>query len=172
LSLFVGIGNPMRGDDAAGLLVAARLRELAPPELRVLELEGEPVDLIEAFSGAATVFVADAVSSGEEPGFVHRMDAGAAPLPARLAGPSTHALGLPEAVELARALGRLPERLLVFGIEGARFEAGSRALPQVGRAAGEVAEEIAARMESRTEAGVSYGYDQGSREGGSRDPGA
>ena len=109
--------------------------------------------------------MADAVSSGAEPGFVHRFDAGAAPLPAGLAGPSTHALGLPEAVELARALGRLPERLLVFGIEGARFEAGSRALPQVERAAGEVAEEIAARMERRNKARGSYGCVQGGGEG-------
>ncbi len=144
MSLFVGIGNPMRGDDAAGLLVAARLRELSPPGVRVVELEGEPVDLIEAFDGEETVLVADAVSSGAEPGTVHRFDAGAAPLPAGLAGPSTHALGLPEAIELARALSRLPERLTVLGIEGARFETGSEPLPEVSAAAASLAEEIAA----------------------------
>jgi hydrogenase maturation protease len=160
MSLFVGIGNPMRGDDAAGLLVAARLRELSPPGLRVIELEGEPVDLIEAFGGAAAVLVADAVSSDAEPGTVHRFDAGAAPLPARLAGPSTHALGLPEAVELARALGRLPERLTVLGIEGARFEAGSRPLPEVTRAAVSLAEEVAAAASVAPGAGVSYLVDQ------------
>jgi len=158
MSLFVGIGNPMRGDDAAGLLVAARLRELSAPGLRVTELEGEPVDLIEAFGGAAEVLVADAVSSGAEPGTVHRFDAAAAPLPARLAGPSTHALGLPEAIELARALGRLPERLTVLGIEGARFEAGSEPLSEVRLAAASVADEIAAAVAGG--AGVSYLVDQ------------
>jgi hydrogenase maturation protease len=167
MSLFIGIGNPLRGDDAAGLLVAARLRELAPPGLRVIELEGEPIDLIEAFDGADSVLVADAVSSDGEPGTVHRFDAGAAPLPARLAGPSTHALGLLEAVELARALGRLPERLAVLGIEGARFEAGSRPLPEVQRAATALADEIAAGMESHSGPGVSYGCGLGRGEGGS-----
>jgi len=165
VTLFVGIGNPMRGDDAAGLLVAARLRELSPPGLRVLELQGEPVDLIDAFSGAGTVVVADAVSSGAEPGFLHRFDAGAAPLPARSAGPSTHALGLPEAVELARALGRLPQRLIVLGIEGVRFDTGSEPLPEVARAAAGVAEEIAAALARG--AGVSYLVDRGSREAAS-----
>ena len=164
MSLFVGIGNPMRGDDAAGLLVATRLRELSPPGLRVIELEGEPIDLIEAFGGAPAVIVADAVSSGAEPGTVHRFDAAAAPLPAALAAHSTHALGLAEAVELARALGRLPERLTVLGIEGARFEAGARPLPQVERAAAAVAEELAAAAGAAPGAGVSYLVEEGSRE--------
>ncbi len=160
MSLFIGIGNPMRADDAAGLLVAARLRELSPPGLRVIELKGEPVDLIEAFGGAPAVLVADAVSSGAEPGTVHRFDAAARPLPVALAAPSTHALGLAEAVELARALGRLPEWLTVLGIEGARFEAGSAPLPEVSLAAASVAEEIAG-------AGIPYLVDQAAE---SKDP--
>ncbi len=149
----MGIGNPLRGDDAAGRLVAARLRDLAPTGLRILELKGEPINLIEAFAGAGRVLIADAVSSGAEPGTVHRIDAGAGPIPAILSGPSTHALGLLEAVELARALGRLPPELSIFGIEGSRFELGTEPLPQVRRAAAEIAAEIAARMESRTEEG-------------------
>ena len=36
-------------------------------------------------------------------------------------GSSTHALGLAEAMELARALGRLPP-VIVYGIEGKTFE--------------------------------------------------
>ncbi len=131
--LLIGLGNPLRGDDAAGLLVARQVRrQLAgaqrPPgadTVEILELEGEPVDLIEAWEGAAAVVLADAVASGVAPGTIHRLDAGAEPLPAALAGPSTHALGLAEAIELARALDRLPPRLVVLGIEGARFDPGA-----------------------------------------------
>jgi hydrogenase maturation protease len=65
----------------------------------------------------------DAISSGSEPGRLHRFDVTHAPLPAEIFSVSTHALGLPEAVELARELGRLP-RLVVYGIEGETFEAG------------------------------------------------
>jgi hydrogenase maturation protease len=123
--LFIGIGNPLRGDDAAGLLAARALRARGADDIEVRELEGEPLDLIEAWEGAEAVVVADAVSSGGEPGTLHRVDAVAEPLPAVLAGPSTHALGLAEAVELGRALGRLPRRLVVYGIEAASFEAGA-----------------------------------------------
>jgi hydrogenase maturation protease len=141
--LFIGIGNPLRGDDAAGLLAARALRAREPDGVEVLELEGEPVDLIEAWAGAEAVVVADAVASGGEPGEVRRIDAVAGPLPAALAGASTHAMGLTEAVELARALDRLPSRLLVYGIEAASFETGADPTPTVRAAAERVAESAA-----------------------------
>jgi hydrogenase maturation protease len=37
---------------------------------------------------------------------------------------STHAFGVAEAIELARALGQLPARFLVYGIAGKNFTAG------------------------------------------------
>jgi hydrogenase maturation protease len=137
--LFIGIGNPLRGDDAAGLLAARALRRRDPAGVEVRELEGEPVDLIEAWAGRDTVLVADAVCSGGVPGEVLRVDAAAGPLPAELAGSSTHALGLAEAVELARALERLPPRLVVYGIEASSFAAGAEAGAEVRAAAEHVA---------------------------------
>jgi len=147
--LFVGIGNPLRGDDAAGLLAARALRGRAPRGVEVLELEGEPLGLIEAWEGADLVLLADAVCSGGAPGEVHRVEAGEGPLPASLAGSSTHALGLAEAVELARALERLPPRLVVFGIEAAGFETGAEPAPAVRAAAERVAETVAAELAPR-----------------------
>ena len=45
-----------------------RCARWAPEGVEVRELEGEPVDLIEAWEGAEAVVVADAVASGGEPG--------------------------------------------------------------------------------------------------------
>ena len=70
--------------------------------------EGEPVGLIEDWAGADAVIVVDAVSSGAPPGTIHRLDPLSAPIPAALSQGSTHAFGLAETIELARALGRLP----------------------------------------------------------------
>jgi len=137
--LLIGLGNPLRGDDAAGLLVAREARRRGGDGVEVIELEGEPVDLIEAWQGAARAVLADAVASGARAGAVHRLDAAAGPLPATLAGPSTHALGLAEAIELGRALGRLPGELVVYGIEGERFETGAEPSLAVRAAAAEVA---------------------------------
>jgi hydrogenase maturation protease len=136
----IGIGNPLRGDDAAGLLVARRVRELAGAEVDVRELEGEPSRLIDAWQGAATAVVADAARSGAVPGTVMRFDATEGPLPPFVSATSTHALGLGDAIELARALGRLPSRLIVYAIEGARFGAGDALTPAVAAAVETTAE--------------------------------
>jgi hydrogenase maturation protease len=82
--------------------------------------------------------VMDAVSSGARPGTIHRLDAAAGPIPVRFGGSSTHAFSVGEAVELGRALDRLPRRLVVFGVEGASFDAGDRLAPDVERALEEI----------------------------------
>jgi hydrogenase maturation protease len=127
----IGIGNAYRGDDAVGLAVARALRTGAPAGVEVLELEGEPTSLIGAWEGCEAVWLVDAVSSGSPPGTVHRVDAIREPVPAAFARTSTHHLGLPEAVELARAVGSLPRRLVVYGVEAASFDAGEGLTPAV-----------------------------------------
>jgi hydrogenase maturation protease len=138
----IGVGNVYGGDDAAGVLAAEQIRERAEGvDVRICELE--PSRLIEAWSGASTVYVVDAVSSGAPPGTVHRFDAANGRLPAPIFGSSsTHALGVADAVELARVLGRLPRRTVVFGIEGETFEAGAPVTPAVVEAAAVVAQAI------------------------------
>ena len=108
--------------------------------------EGEPVGLIEEWRGADAVIVVDAVSSGAAPGTIRRLDPLAEPIPASLSQGSTHAFGLAETIELARALDRLPARLLVYGIEGERFDAGDELSPPVSAAVDAVREELRDRL--------------------------
>ena len=146
----VGVGNELRGDDAAGLLVARRLRDLAGPGVEVLEVEGEPTRLIEMWQDADAVVVVDAVRSGAPAGTVSRFDAAAAPLPVSAGAGSTHALGLGEAIELARTLDRLPARLVVYAIEGGRFEAGAGVSAPVAAAVDRVAGAVLAEVDPST----------------------
>ncbi len=125
--LLVGVGNRLRGDDAAGLelarLVAART---APGLAAVREHAGEPLDLIESLAPFEAVVIADAMRSGAPPGASRRLDVSHTPLPRELrSSTSTHAISLGDAIELARALGRLPPRVIVYALEGQRFTAGS-----------------------------------------------
>ena len=138
----VGIGNPWRGDDAAGLAAAGHLRGTLPDGVDLLEREGEPTALIDAWEGADALWLLDAVSSGATPGTVHRLDAGDRELPADLFRVSSHHLGLADAIELARAVGRLPARVVVYGIEAASFEIGSGLTPEVAAAAVQAADAV------------------------------
>lgn len=145
----LGVGNAWGGDDAAGPQVARRLRGRVPPHVDVLEQEGEPAALIDAWAGADEVVLVDAVRSGAPPGTVHRLVAGDGPLPAALARRSTHALSVADAIELARALDRVPPRLEILGIEGRRFTAGSELTPEVEHAVRDVCRELESRLRDR-----------------------
>jgi hydrogenase maturation protease len=146
----VCVGNPWRGDDSAGLAVARRLKGELPEGVELAEREGEPTALIDAWEGADSLWLVDAVSSGADAGTIHRLDASERELPAELFRASTHHVGLAEAVELARALERLPPTTVVYGIEGGSFELGAELTPAVAVAAERVAaavrEEVAECM--------------------------
>ena len=120
----LGVGNSVRGDDGVGLAAAGRLEGLVPAGVSVVPCEQEPTRLIDAWEGACAAVIVDAVSSGAEPGALHRFDASTVPIPTGVFRSSTHAFGVGDAIELARALGRLPARVVVYGVEGGSFEAG------------------------------------------------
>jgi len=108
--------------------VAERLREAGAV---VLDCADEPTRLLELWDGLDTVVVVDAVSTGAAAGTLHHVDVGDGSLPGELRLASTHALGVGEALELGRALGRAPRRVVVLGVEGAAFGMGDPMTPSV-----------------------------------------
>ncbi len=133
----IGIGNEFRRDDGIGPATVARLRGQAAAVVKLLVSDGEPAGLIEAWSGADLAVVVDAVRAGPAavPGRLHRLVLdGAAPLDPRQV--SSHGLSLGDAVGLARALGRLPGRLIVHAVEAADLTTGPGLSPPVAAAAG------------------------------------
>lgn len=123
-SLVIGVGNTDRGDDAAGVLVARAL-----DGARVVELR-DCSSLLDAWEPVDEVIVVDSMRSGRKPGAIVRFDGLVDRLPARNF-PSTHSFGLAESLELGRALGRLPRRLTIYGIEGTEFGVGTDPSPAV-----------------------------------------
>lgn len=144
----IGVGNAFRRDDGAGLAVVGAARPLLPPGVEVVELDGEPARLVEAWGGATAAFVVDAVRDDAPAGTLHHVDASRATLPRWAAGGGTHSLGVAAAVDLARALDRLPGRLVVLGIEGADFREGTGFSPAVSAVITAAAERLAAEVES------------------------
>jgi len=139
------LGSRYRGDDAVGPLVADRLREVGAA---VLECGDEPTRLLDAWTGLDLVVIVDAVSSGAPPGTVHRVDPGEGPLPRDLGLASTHAFSVTDALELGRALGQAPRRVIVIGVEGAAFGMGDPLTAAVAAALDGVAESVLAELEA------------------------
>lgn len=129
--LVIGMGNRQRGDDAVGLLVAEAVGSAAPPGVAVHCHEGDGADLLEIWEGVPCVIVVDAMQAGDSPGSVRRFEAHDTPLAADSFHYSSHAFGLAEGIETARAIEMLPKTVLVYGIEGVHFQGGASCSPRV-----------------------------------------
>ncbi len=140
--MIIGIGNSDRGDDAVGRVVARKLNRQSIPGVRVVEHSGEPASLLDCLTGAESVYLIDASSTGARPGTTRRFDVAAMELARVAFGCSTHGLGLAEAIELARAVGKLPRCCVVYAIEGRTYEVGATLSPEVATAVAEVANQI------------------------------
>lgn len=138
----IGIGNEYRGDDGVGRLVARRLAERMAEGAAIYESSGETLSLMDLWQGASMVILVDAAEATNAAGTVHRLDASEEALPSTIFPASTHAFSVAEAIELARSLGRLPETVIVYAIEGAGFGHGLGLTPEAERGAGEAVERI------------------------------
>ena len=139
----IGLGNEFRGDDAVGLFIARRIREKKLPGVRVIEGVSDGTTLIEAWHKSRAAVLIDCVSSGAAAGKIHRFDALSEKIPEKFfPAYSTHAFSITEAVGLAETIGRLPDHLLVYGVEGGNFETGVGISGEVTTAAEKVTELI------------------------------
>jgi hydrogenase maturation protease len=138
--LILGCGNPDRGDDAAGLLAARRLREHG---IAAEGFTGDGIELLERWKDQDEVVVIDAVVTGGPRGSISAWEWPGHPAEPDDFACSTHGIGLGHAIRLGEALGRLPKRLRVYGIEAGRFDRGSAASPEVLRAVEQVARALA-----------------------------
>jgi hydrogenase maturation protease len=145
----IGLGNEFRGDDAVGLLAARRLRGLVGGDVDVVEADMAGVELLELMKGAQTLLLIDAARSGQPPGAIHRLDASAGPITPSVFPRSTHAIGVAEALELARTLGVLPASVIVYGIEVGNTEAGQPLTTPVAKALDQVVDQIVQECETR-----------------------
>jgi hydrogenase maturation protease len=146
-TVVVGVGNEFRRDDGVGWAVVERLAGMVRrvPSLAGVDLavsDGDPGRLIGAWQGAELGIVVDAAHAHPgRPGRVHRLEMERGRLAAS-AATSSHGMGLGEAVELARVLGWLPERLVVFAVEGEDASVGHGMSAPVAAAVGPVAERV------------------------------
>lgn len=146
--LIIGCGNPDRGEDAAGVLVARLLRK---ESINTVEHDGDTLALLDLWEKSAEVFLIDAVMSGKPPGVVTVWSAEELPPEARFPSCSTHAFGLADAIRLAWLLGRIPPRLTIYGIEVSRIGPGDPVSFEVSEAIRRTAKQILSRLSASGE---------------------
>lgn len=122
-AVVIGVGNRWRRDDAAGLEVIDVLRRRVDDSVALVESDGEPTRLLDAFALAPAVIMVDAVVAGEEPGTIHRFTDETLPNQMGI-GQSSHLVQLFETIALGKLLDKLPNGLVLIGIEATDFDNG------------------------------------------------
>ena len=139
----IGIGNEFRRDDGAGMYVSGLIKERTDRKIKVVDGVPDGYAMIETWNDSSRVIIIDCATSGTKPGTIYRFDALNEKIPGELFdGYSTHSISVVDAIELAGTLGRLPKRLLVYGIEGKDYSPGTQLSPEVKMAADQLVEQI------------------------------
>lgn len=113
----LGIGSPF-GDDRLGWVVVEHLFEHPeikdrPVEIKALDRPG--MRLLEEFHPTQTILLIDAIQSGKSTGSLHCIKKEAL---FTLSSPSSsHSLGVAEALNMAEAMGTMPEQIMLFALE-------------------------------------------------------
>lgn len=146
--LLAAVGNADRGDDGIGAAVLAALQQgRLPADVRLLTPCREPARLLDELGRVQGAWLVDAARGGTEPGTITRLDLACGRLPARAgSGASSHGFGLASALELARALGRLPDPCVVYAVEADCFDHGAGLSAPLRRAVAEVARRLQAEI--------------------------
>lgn len=152
--LVAGIGNGVRGDDAVGPIAVRSLAGRLPDGVMTVIRGGDMLSLIEEWKPFDAVILVDAAAPAGFPGRIHRFDLNAEKIPRDLSPVSSHAFGLAETIELARALSVVPKQVIVFAIEVSAFDTGSEVTPAVRAAAGRAGDEIIAEIRRLQAAGI------------------
>ncbi len=143
--LVIGVGNRDRGDDAVGPIVCDLVRESDVAGVDLVVFEGAMVDLALHWQSSDDVVIIDAAEPIDHPGHTVVRDALVEPLrpPDTV---STHSIDVTAAIELARAIDRLPATLTLVGIEAMSCDHGAPLTPAVAHAAGRVVTRIRRRQ--------------------------
>ena len=119
----MGIGQSLRRDDAAGLVVVKRWQELFPVHVRDSDLFVEWVELpgmalLDRLESIEQLLIVDAVQSGGQPGCLYRLSE--IEVAAFVQGSdSAHGWGIAETLALGRRIQpeRMPAFVDILGIE-------------------------------------------------------
>ena len=153
--LVLGIGNPWAADDGVGPEVVRRLQvgwqeEGGDSALVEFQTLSQPdLGLLDALAECDALIVVDAVVSGAAPGTVHREVWQPGAVDSRgVERASSHGFGVRELLEMAAALGRLPARVELWGIEIESTEPGEGFSAAVGEAIPGVVEQLLAVVQA------------------------
>jgi len=130
--VIIGVGNLLLKDEGVGVHVAQELQKKdLPSAVEVHDGGVAGIGLIDFFPGASKVLLIDAADMNLDPGAIVRFTPEEVLSEKGGPGFSAHDVGLPEVLELAKALGNCPPEVAIFGIQPKEISWGTELSPEV-----------------------------------------
>lgn len=116
--MVIGVGNILLRDDGVGVHVVRELEgELTSESISVYECGTLGLQILDYLDGADFVVIVDAVRSGKQPGVVSRFLIDQSKLEDPMELQSMHQVGVLDTLSLGRRMVRLPDQIVVVGVE-------------------------------------------------------
>ncbi len=148
LTVVLGLGNPLMGDDGLGLAVLERLRSdwEVPPAVELVDGGTWGMNLLPLIEDAHQLILIDAIRTGAAPGTLVTLER--ENLPRYLAHKlSPHQIDLKEVLALAELRGNLSEATVAIGAEPGLVELSMSLTPALEAQVDAVAQRVVDRLE-------------------------
>ena len=129
----LGCGNTLVGDDGVGIRVIERLQEMKLPEnVEIMDAGVGGMAILSWIEDTDKVIIVDAVQTGNEPpGTVYQFTDKEMP-PSDMFMLSLHDLNLVDTINIGRLVQKMPEEIVIIGVEVKRIAEFTRELtPEV-----------------------------------------
>jgi hydrogenase maturation protease len=114
----IGVGNPLMGDDAAGILVLKMLRERGLPRgIDIVDAATGGMTLLHLLAKYDSIVIVDTVDMGLQPGEVRTFSPDDAISIKGERKFSLHEADVFEMIILARQLGQCPDKIIICAIQ-------------------------------------------------------
>lgn len=147
--LVLGIGNLLLQDEGAGVraVEAFERKYCAPACVEILDGGTSGIELLQYIRGKDHLILLDVVKSGNAPGIIIRLEG--KDVPALFQKKiSPHQLGISDLLATAQLIGKMPKRVVLFGIEPKSIGTGLEMSGEVGRNIGRLADMVADELVS------------------------
>lgn len=148
-TLVLGIGNLLLSDEAVGCRCVEELerRYTLPPEVQCVDGGTAGYELLPLIQDAEALIIIDALTDGRPPGTVVLVEDSEVP---RLMQTRTspHQIGISEILATAQMTDKMPQRLLLFGIEPKTLEVALGLSPEVSQAMEKVLAEVVSALQA------------------------
>lgn len=134
-TLVLGIGNLLLSDEGVGCRCVEELerRYVLPPAVSCVDGGTAGFELLPLVEDAQALIIIDALKDGRTPGTLVLVEDEAVPS-LMLTRTSPHQIGICEVLATAQLTGKVPKRLLFFGIEPKSLEVAMGLSPEVSQA--------------------------------------